>query len=160
MRNFITIVEAAYGDAFDADDGDEESFDHLPSIKAVEALRPAIVAAAQKQYDEWQQDEEGYDEEVGHGGICHLIADDMASILGDAGFPVWTQTASDVQHVTCIVQTNEGIFDLDIPYSIYERGAMFTWTKLPDVRFEPADLSIYKMSNFPGDIEQYVENYD
>lgn len=158
MREFMKIVEAAFDD--EDENEAQESFDHLPSIHALDALRPAIAAAAQKQYDEWQQDEDGYDEEVGHGGICHLIADDMASILGEAGFPVWTQTATDVQHVTCIIQASDGVFDVDVPYRLYERGSMFTWTKLPGVVFEPADVSIYRISSSPEDIAQYVETYD
>jgi hypothetical protein len=155
MRDLISLVEN------DFDDEDEgKSFAHLPASSALNALRPAMVAAAQNQYNSWEQDEDGYDEEVGHGGICHLIADDLAEILGNAGFPCWTQTASDVQHVTCVIQASDGIFDIDIPYRLYERGSMFTWTKLPDVVFDPTDVIVYKMSSYPGEIAQYIEGYE
>jgi hypothetical protein len=128
-------------------------------MAGLKALKPQMAAAAQKQYDAWNQDEDGYDEEVGHGGICHLIADDIASILSDAGYETWTQTATDVQHVTVVVQCRDGIADVDVPYRLYEYGSMFTWTKIPDVTFEPDSVSIYRLSIDPADIEQFVENY-
>lgn len=157
MREYMKIIEAAFDDDEDQDD---TSFDHLPASAAINALRPALVAAAQKQYDAWEQDEDGYDEEVGHGGICHLIADDMQTILSHAGFNTWTQTATDVQHVTCVVQASDGVYDIDIPYRLYERGAMFTWTKLPNVRFEPSDVTVYCIDIDPSRISMYVEGYE
>ena len=52
----------------------------LNSIKEVESIRLELATAAQKIYDEWFQDEEGYDHEVGHGGICHLIAGQLPKV--------------------------------------------------------------------------------
>jgi hypothetical protein len=158
MRAFLNIVEAAFAD--DEDETPDVSFEHLPSAKAIDALRPALVAVAQKQYDSWQQDEDGYDHEVGNGGICHLIADDMQTILSHAGFNVWTQTATDVQHVTCVVQASDGVYDVDIPYRLYEHGGGFVWTKLPDVRFEPGDVAVYCIDVDPSQISMYVEGFE
>ena len=48
-----------------------------------------LAAIAQKVYDEWEQDEDGFSEshgEIGYGGICHIIADKIVDYLNSAGF--------------------------------------------------------------------------
>lgn len=59
----------------------EEIAADMPSVK--ELLRPEMAAAAQQAYNEWEQDEEGQDEELGSGGICQDIAEKMAGIAAE-----------------------------------------------------------------------------
>lgn len=139
------------------DDPDEPSYDHLPSVKVVQALRPQIAAAAQQVYDAWEQ---GDDDDLNGGGICHLIADKAADLIGTAGVPVSTQCSTYEQHVYCICQCSEGVYEVDIPYRIYEHGSMFTWTKIPDVTITPDDVVIDRLDADPGRIGQYVEEWD
>lgn len=128
----------------------------LPSVQQIEALRPQMAAAAQKQYDAWHQDEDGYDDELGSGGICHLIADDIASLLGRHGIEAYTVTRSDVQHVHLIAPFREGIYEIDVPYWLYEQGGGFTWRKLPDITFQPDWVVIDRIDRDPANLHLYV----
>jgi hypothetical protein len=153
--------EDEFEDVDDPDDPDDDEEDHrydaLPSSAVIRSLKPAMVEAAQKVYDNWLQDE---DDDLNGGGICHLIADKIAGILGNAGFPASTQTASDVQHVYVVAQCNDGVFEVDIPYHLYERGSMFTWTKLPDIQFTSHDISVYQLDGDPSQMHVYVEEWE
>ena len=144
-------------DLNDEDEDDESRYGHLPSVTVVKALRPEIATVAQKVYDRWEQ---GDDDELNGGGICHLIADEAANLLAQAHVPVATQCASDEQHVYCICQCVEGVFEVDIPHRSYERGSMFTWTKLPDVQFTPEHVTISRLDANPGRMSMYVEEWD
>ena len=69
--------------------------DRLTSIKetllnANHPMRTQLAAAAQRVYDDWQVDAEGYDWQVGAGGICHLIAEAMQDVLSK--YAVWSQS--------------------------------------------------------------------
>jgi hypothetical protein len=137
-------------------DEDYDTFAHLPSINVVKALKPQIAAAAQKVYDRWEQ---GEDDDLNGGGICHLIADEAATVLMHAHVPVATQCSSHEQHVYCVCQCLEGVFEVDIPHRMYERGSMFTWTKLPDVQITPDDVIITRLDGNPGRMGIYVEDW-
>ena len=109
-------------------------------------LRPQLAQAAQRVYDEWEQDEEGMDIELGVGGICQNIAEAMASVLAENGIECQTVDGNGVgeQHVWVIAynrQTNE-VYDVNIPPNVYEQGSMYTWKKLPDIQFSPNHVSI------------------
>lgn len=142
---------------FDDDYDDDAAYDNLPSSAAIRRLRPQIAAAAQQVYDHWHQDD---DDELNGGGICHLIADATANLLSEAGIPVWTETASDVQHVYCVAQCQDGVFEVDIPYRMYEYGSMFTWTKIPDVQFDASDVVISMLDSNPSRIGIYVSHME
>ena len=53
----------------------------LNSIKEIEPIRNELAAVAQEEYDNWIQDEEDHNEELGSGGICHLIAEKLVDVL-------------------------------------------------------------------------------
>jgi hypothetical protein len=149
------------GETVRADEQDEDAEDidysHLKSIQDIKPLYPEIAKVAQAQYDSWQQDAEGYDEKVGYGGICHLIVDAILPILDRAGFVCTSLSLDSEVHVLTIVQAREGVFSLDIPYSVYEQGGGYTWTKLPDVKIEPDDIMLHKIFSDPGEFAQYSE---
>ena len=58
-------------------------------------------------------------------------------------------------HAVC--KLAEGIYILDIPYGFYERGACFSWTKIPDVQFDASYLTWYRVSGDPEGYERYIE---
>ena len=128
-------------------------------IKTLSQLKeqiPKMLKAAQKEYDDWDQSDETYgDWRVGHGGICHLIVDAMLDVLND--FEATSLSLDSEVHVVGIVQLKEGIFEIDIPYSIYEKGGGYTWKKIPDVVFEKNDIVISKISGDPEDFKNYTE---
>ena len=162
LRRYLTLLETAWDDeepeGLDPDtDPEEPDYSHLPSSRIVRQLAPRLAAVAQEVYDAWDQNPET--DELNGGGICHLIAEKMANILGEADVPVSTVSSNHEQHVYCIGQFQDGVYEIDIHHSVYERGGGFTWTKLPDVTFDPSDVTIYRLSDDPADIEQYVEEW-
>lgn len=132
-----------------------------PDLKQqLEALRPQFATAAQKVYDEWDQDPKT--DELNGGGICHLIADEIASII-QQNIPRVETTCfshSDEQHVSTLcwledepedededtepdLPSEVRVYDVDINPHNYEHGAGYTWTKIPDVMFCDGWVSIY-----------------
>jgi len=109
----------------------------------IERLIPSFVKAAQEIYDEWDESDE---DTYAGGGICHFIAEEIASICNSKirGVLATVYTYSDVQHVVTIVgnsSTNE-CYAIDIPYRIYEKGGGYSWTKIPNVKFDNNDVLI------------------
>jgi hypothetical protein len=118
-----------------------------------------LIKAAQKEYDEWDaSDEEDGDPEVGFGGICHLIADAMADILNGKGFEVATVSAtSGDQHVWVVGKFVEGVYSIDISPYTYEKGAGYTWSKIPNVRLTESDLEVIRLDVDPDAFENYID---
>ena len=133
----------------------------LKSDEDIKRLIPKFITAAQKVYDEWQQNEDGEDIELGYGGICQDIADAIAGVLNSHGIDSTTVDSGGMgeQHVWAIAKTFDGVFEVDIPYSSYERGGGYTWKKIPDVQFTPRDISIHKISVDPDDFEKMANSY-
>lgn len=142
-------------------DSEELSVDDLNSISEItDSVKDKMVSTAQKVYDSWKQDERGYDSELGRGGICHLIADKLISALYSSGINnVQSVCSSFEQHVYVIGAFKEGVYSIDIPYHIYEKGAAFTWKKLPDIVFDRGDVSIDKIDSDFNNLNQYIEQY-
>ena len=121
----------------------------------LETLRPQFAAVAQKVYDGWIQDE---DDDLNGGGICHLIAEEMAGVIhhniprANAG-TVSAQIGE--QHVWVVCYTRNEGYMVDIHPSTYERGGGYTWTKIPGVHFDSSDIIIHKMN--PKDAQGSLE---
>jgi hypothetical protein len=131
----------------------------LPCLKDIEAMSSVFAQSAQVVYDNWQQDGDGFDEELGAGGICHLIADAMATDIFNT-FPnarACTRCLSDEQHVNVLISVREGVYELDIPYRIYETGGGFTWTKREGIIFDAQHISLDALSNDPSEMWKFVE---
>ena len=133
-----------------AEDTDNRS---LPSVNAAKQVMPRILAAAQRVYNDW--DENDRDTYAG-GGICHIIADAICDVLGELGIDSSPVSCSYEQHVYVAGRFAEGIYTIDIPYHIYETGGGFSWKKIPAVTFEPGDVVFYRVSGDPEDFEQYI----
>ena len=131
----------------------------LPSIAAVKSLLPELCRVAQKEYDEWVVDPENpEDDELDGGGICHLIADDVASALGKHGIDVHTISSNFEQHVYCVGAFEEGVFEIDLPYSVYETGAGYSWQKTEGVKIQPDDWIIHKLDSDPDRLNDYLDD--
>jgi hypothetical protein len=128
-----SIVESFYED--------EESVP-TKSSEDLEKLIPLLVNAAQSVYDGWDQSDPENDE-LGGGGICHLIADEISSVLYDHGIEATTVDAQcGEQHVWAIAKLTDGIFEVDISPNVYETGGGYTWQKIPSVQITPNDIMI------------------
>lgn len=118
----------------------------LSSISQInDTIKTEICVYAQQAYNEWNQNEEGYDEELGTGGICQIVADEMLDVLHSHGiYNVQTQ-CSDDPHVYLIGKFKEGIFTIDIPYHVYESGGGWSWKKKPDVKFDVHHVIVWRL---------------
>lgn len=126
----------------------------LKPLLEAQALTASLVNAAQAEYDKW--DESDVDTYAG-GGICHLIADELVRILDTAGVEASSVSSTHEQHVFAACKLAEGVFALDIPCYIYERGAAFTWTKVAGVKFDSSCLVWYRVDADPDGYEAYLE---
>ena len=138
---------------------DDEEDESLKSVKDIQALLPQIIAAAQTQYDVWDQSNPDTDELCG-GGICHLIADEIAGVLNQNGIDATTVSAQiGEQHVWTVAKVKEGVYEIDIPPSVYETGGGYTWQKTSDVRFDEGDIIIGRLSSDPKDFKNYTDEF-
>lgn len=140
---------------------DEAEFDisSLNSVSEItDVVKDEMVKVAQEQYDAWKQDHNGQNDELGSGGICHLIADDLISVLYRHKIENVQSVCSNYeQHVYVVGQFKEGIYEIDIPYDVYETGGGYTWKKIPDVQFSRNDIVIRRLSSDPSEYSNYVD---
>jgi hypothetical protein len=59
--------------------------------------------------------------------------------------------------VYVVCQLADGIYKLDIPYSLYERGAGYAWTKIQGVSFKADDLDWYRLDANPEAFNEYID---
>lgn len=121
----------------------------------LEALRDEFARVAQEEYDAWQPDEEGIDEDVCAGGICDQVARRIAeTIVGsyeDAEVIDGGQEGDD--HAWTIVRIGDEYFGVDIAPGVYESGGGYNWQKIPDVQISPEDVDIWKLDYVPEGFE-------
>jgi hypothetical protein len=126
-------------------------------LTKLQALTSEFVEAAQRIYDDWDENPDVY----AGGGICHLIADAFVEIIYKhyPNYTASTFTRDDIQHVETIVYNmdSDSLYDEDLddetdietvmidlsPY-IYEQGGGFSWTKIPEVEFDNTDITFYR----------------
>ena len=119
-------------------------------------LRSKMLKAAQKVYNDW--DEEDEDTYAG-GGICHLIADEISDILNSNNIEATPVSSNFEQHVFVVARVKDVVYEIDIPHYIYETGGGFNWKKIKGVKFSLNDLVINLLSADPDDFKNYVEDY-
>jgi len=128
---------------------------HLPSVKIITQLMPKILQVAQHEYDTWEQDENGYNDELGSGGICQDIAEAISNVLHAAGINCRTMDSNGMgeQHVWIVAKFQEGIYEVDISPSVYETGGGYNWKKIPGVKFDSHDVMIHRIGMSEEDFE-------
>lgn len=125
-----------------------------------ETLRPKLVEAAQKVYDDWQQ-VDGFDEELGAGGICQDVAAAMAGVLSEGGIEHCMTVHSSVgeNHVFVVAMIPDaGTFMIDIPPSAYEIGSGYVWQKRDGVVLSADDVGIDRIGD-ATDPDNFYELY-
>jgi len=119
---------------------------------------PEIARIAQSVYDSW--DESNIDE-YANGGICHLISEEVSGYLNSLGIEASTVSAAiGEQHVWTVARLSDGVYNVDIPPSVYEIGGGYSWKKIPDVKFNASDVVIERIDRNPKNFGQYVEDYE
>lgn len=127
----------------------------LSTLDQAKSLTSQLVAAVQAEYDRW--DETDIDTYAG-GGICHLIADTLVSVLDDGGITACTVSSNCEVHVYVACQLAEGVFTLDVPHRLYEVGGGYSWTKVPGIRFDASCLDWFRLSADPMEFGSVAEN--
>jgi len=124
------------------------------NINNLNSLKSQLAEAAQKVYNEWEQDENGYCDWLGEGGICQDIAEEMCDILSNNNIECmsFSQQIGE-QHVFVIAKTDDGVYSIDIPPYLYETGGGYCWKKIPDVEFDERYVVIDRLSSDPNDYE-------
>lgn len=113
-------------------------------IQKITRLFPQLVKVAQKVYNEWEQDEEGIDVDYGGGGICDDIASEMCAVLSNNGIDCFSHYNQYDYHTTAMAYDTETqeLYSVNLPAGVYESGAGYTWTKIPNVKISPGDIVI------------------
>ena len=127
----------------------------------ITAWTPAMCKFAQQVYDEWDQsDEENGDPEIGFGGICDLIAEQICHVLAQEGIECvsWNSGGMGENHTSVIANLADGVFEVDIPPHVYEDGSGYTWYKKPNVVFDPNDVAVSRLES-PMPDEAFIERY-
>jgi len=108
------------------------------------SLRGHMALEAQKIYDEWQPNKDGFDEVTGYGGICdeisNALSEVIASSIEDINIEEGGQDGDD--HAYLVVHDSSSGYVVDIPYYLYERGGGYNWKKIPEVSFKETDIVI------------------
>lgn len=117
-------------------------------------LRPKLANSAQQLYNEWDQDEDGYDEQFGSGGICDEIANVLAeTIFANLDYVEVVPAGQDGDdHAWVFVHDGNEVYEVDIPPQVYETGGGYMWRKIPNVIFQPEDVHIGKVDINPNDL--------
>lgn len=118
---------------------------HSVLLDQIKKLTPQLLAAAQQEYDAWDQsDPEHGDPELGMGGICQEIAEAMANVMAENGIDCKTPDNDGVgtyPHVWCVAYTDDEAVEVDINPRVYEiQHGWFHWEKRPGVTFRPEHL--------------------
>ena len=143
-----------YKTIFENSDYNEES---LKNKEDLLKLLPLFVNVAQEEYNQWNQDGSGIDEELGSGGICQEIAGAIAGVLSDNGIECSTVSAQvGEQHVWTICKLNDGVYSVDISPYTYETGGGYNWKKIPNVVFSVEDISIHRDTSDPSEFEDMI----
>lgn len=110
---------------------------HIPSLKDLVALKQEIAQAAQKVYDEWEQEDE-------HGGICDQISSAIIGVLQDHGFDAEEGGHDGDDHSYAVIRTSETHgFAIDIDWRIYEKYIRhYEYKKIEGVKFTSGDVDI------------------
>ena len=134
-----------------------ENQEPIKSLQELNDIIPEIIQAAQQTYNAWTQNDDGIDEELGVGGICQDIAGEICGVLSNHGFDCTTVSQEiGEQHVYTIVKLDDGVYEIDIPPSVYETGGGYNWRKIPNVNFNKNHLIISKIDGDPESFDNYT----
>lgn len=109
-------------------------------------IKKAAASIAQRIYDEWDDSDV---DTYANGGICHLIADNICIYLDSINIEATSVSAGhgDVHIYTLakienISNMEDGIYEINIPPYVYERGSGYHWTKIPNIKIDEEDVHI------------------
>lgn len=121
-------------------------------------LREDMAKAAQEVYDNWQQEEDGTDWELGMGGICDRVSEAMSLAIEygiKKGIPFRLREAGGDgdDHSWLLAFNDDEMYEIDIPPSVYETGGGYAWKKRPGVEITEDDVIVHPQNrkDYHGD---------
>lgn len=119
-------------------------------ISFLKSILPQLAEAAERVYNAWEQDEEGYSNEYGTGGICDRVADEMASTYDTlrpntlADWESFTMYKEHQCHTDFYVVNHKEkeIIEVGLPPHAYETGGGYTWKKKEEHEIHPNSFYI------------------
>jgi len=132
----------------------------LPRLGDVLALRADLAEAAKAVYGAWEQGPDGWDDELGEGGICQDIASAMLERLGENGVEHVLSVHASVgeNHVFLVALLEDGVYSVDIHPSVYEIGSGYVWKRRPDAEFGPECVDVMRVGD-PMDPAEFEASY-
>lgn len=110
--------------------------------KELLSIKPLIIKAVQRIYDDWNQDDEEFE-----GGICDEIEEVISSIIISKTSAEETDLGGHDgdDHAWTIAKKGEESYGINIPANIYEIGSGYLWRKRKNVKFEIDDIEIFEI---------------
>jgi hypothetical protein len=155
MNDEQLIWEAYRRFTFSEEDDDDQSEVERDNkckelLSFIDSIKPQLALAAEKVYNDWDQDEEGVSEEYGSGGICDKVADSLASTFDSLkpetlkGWDSFTMYKENECHTDMYVVNHEikKIYEVGLPPHAYESGGGYTWKKKREHEINPAAFHV------------------
>lgn len=122
--------------------------------KKLQSIKPEIAVAAQKVYDEWEQDEEGFDPELGSGGICDQVSEAIGSVIAGRleGVDVTEGGQEGDDHSWVIAYNDTEAYGVDIDPGVYETGGGYSWRKREGVTIRPDHVDVFPVDRGAIDV--------
>ena len=148
MRDTDTLIlEKLYSDIED-DNGSEEKCREI--VEFIESILPQLASSAESVYDAWDQTDEGDSETYGSGGICDIVAQEMASEFDKLkpehlkDWDSFTFYKENDCHTDFYVVNHQikKIFEIGLPPHAYESGGGYTWKKKKEHEINPSAFDI------------------
>ena len=132
----------------------------IPALSVVLEAAGEIAEAARSVYDAWDQGADGFDEELGAGGICQDVAAATVEVLARKGVEHACQVHAAVgeNHVFVVALLDDGVYSVDIPPWVYETGGGYVWKKRQDAQFLPESVGVERIGGFL-DPEEFERTY-
>ena len=120
--------------------------DYESLYKKLLILKPKIILAVQKIYNDWNQDEDGLDVVFGGGGICDEISKEISDIIVQNIPNVETTDGGQPgdDHSWVIAFNSKEAYHIDISPNVYEVGSGYRRKKRKNVIFQPNHIEIYQ----------------
>ena len=122
-------------------------------LSFIDSIKPQLALAAEKVYNDWDQDEEGNSEEYGSGGICDTIASELCSTFDGlrpsnlADWESFSMYKENECHTDMYVVNHQikKIYEVGLPPHAYESGGGYTWKKKREHEINPAAFHVTDM---------------
>lgn len=119
----------------------------LAESSSILGVAARAIPDIQRIYDEWDQDDSGFDDEYGTGGICDAIADAISSQFSFAGFDVAEGGQEGDDHAFVYVSKDGRAWGVDVSPGVYEIGSGYSWKKIAGVEFSASDFDIWEVKH-------------